>query len=64
MKERRNNWKKLVSEAARKKEGKRHQLLTSLQAVREELKNVGGNIQRYDELKEMQRNITAKLAAL
>lgn len=62
--ERRNNWKEAISHQAGARRQKQNELLIELRGINAELKKVGRNIEKYDDLKAQQRDIIAKLAAL
>lgn len=62
--ERRTNWQENLSEEARARQAQRDSLMLQLDTVRREIQNTGSNFALYDDLKEKQRGIIAKLSQL
>ena len=64
MNERRVNWKAELSKQAQARAAQRQNLLIALEGVREEVKCIGSDFEKYDALKSQQREIIAQLATL
>jgi hypothetical protein len=64
MAERRRHWKENLGVAARLRAEKRADLLLRKEEIAEQIRSVGLDFERYDELKAAQRRVIAELAAL
>lgn len=62
--EHRANWKQELGEQARSRAEQRQSLLVQLDVTRKDIQSTGTNFEKYDSLKQQQREIVARLAVL